>query len=332
MGFGDGETRVGNGETVARPLATASDRFDEVKARGVALLRGLGERALQHVAHGRGQVQRPEVNGRRRLADDLHEDGGDVVAHERLLARQAFVEHAAQGEQVGAAVDRCAPRLFGSHVVGGTHDGPGSRDVARGRGLGDPEVHHLHVPRRFDHQVRGLHVAMNDAVRVGEVESGRDLREQAERLFEAEASPFAQQGLQGLASHELHHHEARGALGADVVNGDDAGVAQLGRDLRLLQEALLHLLELGSLGEGVEADPLDRHPAVQQRVSRLVDLAEGPRPQLAHDRVTVAQELGHGLAPGALRSAARGHRSGCVVVLRDHGLSSSRGRPRELDK
>ncbi len=49
------------------------------------------------------------------------------------------------------------------------------------------------------------------------------------------------------------------------MDGDDVRVAQPRRDLRLAQESLLDLLELGRLGEGVQPDALDRHVAARGR-------------------------------------------------------------------
>ena len=127
-------------------LPRSTERLDEVGPRGVALRRVLRGRALQDRADLGRQAGRREVHGRRLLGQDLHEDHRDALAREGLAAGEALVEHAAEREEIGAAVDPHALRLLGGHVVGRAHDRAGAREVRAGLELGDAEVHHLHLP------------------------------------------------------------------------------------------------------------------------------------------------------------------------------------------
>ena len=87
----------------------------------------------------------------------------------------------------------------------------------------------------------------------------------------------------------------------DVVRGDDVRVAQPRGHLGLAQEALLHVLELRGLGEGLQADPLDRDVPPQHAVVRAVHLAEGARAQPRDGPVALAEQ-----ARRASRSPAPG--------------------------
>ena len=53
---------------------------------------------------------------------DRRERVGHGLARERLPARQALVEHAAEGEDVGPLVQRLSAGLLGAHVGGGSED------------------------------------------------------------------------------------------------------------------------------------------------------------------------------------------------------------------
>ena len=70
-------------------------------------------------ARARGGRKRAPV---RFQPDNRAENLGDIVAVEGAAARQHFVEHAAEREDVGAPVDRPALRLFGRHVRRGSED------------------------------------------------------------------------------------------------------------------------------------------------------------------------------------------------------------------
>ena len=79
-----------------------------------------------------------------------------------------------EAEDIGTLVEVLAADLFGRHVRNGAGDGARSghhteRGVAGERpgGLGQPEVQYFDAAGCGEHNVRGLDVAMDDAVAVG---------------------------------------------------------------------------------------------------------------------------------------------------------------------
>ena len=121
-----------------------------------ALLRILRQAAEQKPPNRhrrRGRQRRPV-----RLAlEDLRDRVRDRVARKRHAPGQHLVEHAAEGPDVGALVDRQAARLLGAHVGGGADDGAlaplphrpavrwsGRATTIAADGLGEAEVENLH--------------------------------------------------------------------------------------------------------------------------------------------------------------------------------------------
>ena len=124
----------------------------------------------------------------------------------------------------------------------------GLRDL-RGRrpDLGDPEVEHLDqfVGLAVDggeEDVRGLEVAMHDAVRM------RERKRRPHRVDDAgDGGQGQRSGLQArlqVAPFEVLHDEVRTRVGRDVEveDLDDVGVAKLRHDLGLAAEARERLL------------------------------------------------------------------------------------------
>ena len=107
--------------------------------------------------------------------NDLIQDRGGVVAVKRILAGQHPVRDRRQRELIGAAVDgvRC-PRACSGDMYAGVPSRSTAWETRRRRPhLGDAEVQHLHelvglaVDGGEEH-VRGLEIAVHDAVRVGD--------------------------------------------------------------------------------------------------------------------------------------------------------------------
>src|SRR5206468_1882048 len=76
---------------------------------------------------------------------------------------------------------------------------------------------------------------------------------------------------------------------ADVVDRDDVGMLELGRDHRLALEAVHQLFEARAAagGEALESDRLDGDHAAEDLVLGLVDGAERPRAQTLDDLVAL---------------------------------------------
>jgi hypothetical protein len=127
--------------------------------------------------------------------------------------------------------------LLGCHVLwgaGGGIDGRGAVRVRLGRGAGlrvalqhpgDPEVGNLHPTVFVEQQVFRFDVAMHDPPLVGELKGIANRRHDGQGLLRSE--PARAQGLPKIhAIHVFHEQEVEAACPAEIVNGDDVGVAQ----------------------------------------------------------------------------------------------------------
>ena len=139
------------------------------------------------------------------VLDDVRKDVSHLVALEQLPAREHFVEDHAECPDVGAAIDRLASRLLGTHIGGrAEHDAGarlgGCRDRRRvrhrrpacarrgGREFRDSEVQHLHRPIGSDLDVRGLEIAVDDPLLVRSFERLGDLLRDRQCLVEWDRS------------------------------------------------------------------------------------------------------------------------------------------------
>ena len=121
------------------------------------------------------------------------------VAFPWPLAGELLEEHDPEGEDVRRSGRLLAARLLGAEVVDGAERRPGQRHLGLGHRPGDPEIGDLHRPVAADHDVAGLHVAVDDPPLVGGLERsggvgsdpGRLARRWApdRRMIEARSSP-----------------------------------------------------------------------------------------------------------------------------------------------
>ena len=241
---------------------------EERGARGEPVLRILAQGA-QHHGVERGRQVGVDVGGRRRLlAHVLIGHGQRRVTREGGSAREQLEQQAAGRVEVGAAVHDAARRLLRGQVEGRAHHGLGLRRGGGGVGqrMGDPEVHHLDGARLRDHDVRGLHVAVDDALLMRVLERFQHAPGPGHGTVRAHGALGVQDLPQRPAGDELHHqeravHRMEAVLERDlarVVHGDDRGVVQGGRRACLLAEACLEV----RIARQVPAHQLDRHRAV----------------------------------------------------------------------
>ena len=142
-------------------------------------------------------------------------------------------------------------------------------------GLGNAEVGDLDAVAGLEHHVGRFDVAVHDVVRVGIVQGVGDLGSDGRRPLHRQATG-SDDLLKSRAVDELHGQVAQALEVTDVVDRDDVGVFELGRDLRLTFEARQQLVKPGTGGgQAVEADGLDRHHAAEESILGLVDGAEG---------------------------------------------------------
>ena len=200
----------------------------------------LDEQALDPVRDALVDLGADRLDRRDRLVDvaqqDRHRRVGVV---ERDVAREQLERHAADGVQVGPRTDVLRHRLLGRHV-GRRADGRAGRGQERaglhlGGRLGDAEVGDLHAPVGRDHEVLGLEVAVDDAVRLRVGEPGEQAFEHAADLRQRHPADVR---AQRAALDVLHRDVRRAVVLEVVVHGDDVRVRQRPGHARLAQEAL----------------------------------------------------------------------------------------------
>ena len=303
----------------------------ELGGRLVAVLEVLGQGLLED-----GQERVVLLPGGdevevRLLVGDLVEDRHEVVRVEGPLAREELEEHAAHAEEVAAAVDLEPLHLLGRHVVGRAHDVAGAGHGGGGE-PGHPEVHDLHRLVLIDEDVRGLDVAVHDAllVRVGEAQEHRgDHRDLALYV----QGGLATHGLlEVLAFQELHRYVRRAVrVVIEVEDHHHVGMGHLRHGLGFAFEALL---QLGVVGDA-RNHHLQGHVAVETGVPGEVDHAHGALAQGLQD-VELADAAGQLLDLGCLglrvRLVVRGlaHGAGGRRTLTVRRFSALEDKPRRV--
>ena len=168
-----------------------------------------------------------------------------------------MVEHGAQGEEVGASIEVLAQRLFGRHVGDSTNGAAqasqivlghlrgrtrsvGSRILPARYDFGKTEVQDLGVTAFGDKDIRGLDVAMDDALLMCRAQSpGRidaDLHDPLQ-LHPA----IRDQVLQSRPLQEFHYDERAPGFFANIVDRADVGMVQSGSGLRLTSKTIERL-------------------------------------------------------------------------------------------
>ena len=136
-----------------------------------------------------------------------------------------------------ARVDALALRLLGRQVRRRAEHRRGLRRGLERLHARDAEVHDLHLALARDHHVRGLDVAVDDALRVrdrrGPARSAAPARPTASSVGRR---PLARNVGERPALDELHDDVLRVAVGAGVVDADDVRVVEPCRGLRLAAE------------------------------------------------------------------------------------------------
>ena len=107
-------------------------------------------------------------------------------------------------------------------------------------------------------------------------------------LLDREAAALAQQGLQVGARDELHDDEGLALVQAEIVDGDDIGMGEVGRRPCFVLELAVEVRAVRL----VFAQDLDGHVAVQQRVAGPVDQRHAAGTESLQQLVALVQAVG----------------------------------------
>ena len=272
----------------------------------------------------------------------VRHDRGDHVGHrpagEERPAGQHLPQQHAERPHVRASVHRLAARLLRRHVGRRAEDDAGNRPGVResrrlrhhraedrpsrdslAQRLGEAEVEHLHLAAGRELDVRGLQVAMDDALVVGFLEGFGDLRGDLECLVEgnrAACEPL----LEVFALHQFERDEELPGRFFQPVDGGDVRVVQRGEQLGLAPESSEALGVLGHFGR----QHFDRDIAPQRRVGGAVDLAHsaganGRRYSVVRQRSS--DEIRHLFLLAAASRTFFGEASSSIIPGRQHDPS-----------
>jgi len=113
----------------------------------------------------------------------------------------------------------------------------------------------------------GFDVTVNQARAVGVAESGTGLDEEGDGFFNGEAATLFNNGFEVGAGDMFHDDEQASGVVAEVVDGDDVGVGEVGGSFGFLAETFA---EGRVTGEGF-SENLNRHSAFKHEVVCFID-------------------------------------------------------------
>src|ERR1700722_6200920 len=159
-------------------------------------------------------------------------------AGKRQLAGEHLVENDAHGIEIGAAIAALALHLLWRNIVGRAQHGGevGVCKAARRSVAGNAEIDELDVVIFIDHDVLGLQVAMNNALRVDVIESLENLNSDSNGAVLWKAA-FVENLAQQAARAPLHNHVNAGVF-LSAEDAHDVGMIEAFADVRFALEAV----------------------------------------------------------------------------------------------
>jgi len=241
----------------------------QVFGRRVPLRGSFGQRleADAFQLPGDGVIHLP---GRARLIpDDLLNDT-EQFPPERPSAGQQLEKDRAEAIDIRTPIHpmALAISLFGTHVGGRTRTAFSLAEIFLLQG--QPEIDHERLAAAVEQDVAGLDVPVDQPLAVGVVQRLGNRRHQCRRLPKSRSVVLDLLG-EGGALDELRHHEERVLCGAaDVEDGHDMGMIEVGDNAGFVQV----LLDGFGPTEQVPMRHLDRHEPVQLLIVGQVNQSE----------------------------------------------------------
>ena len=221
------------------------------------------------------------------------------------------MEEAAEGVDVGPAVDWVAADLFGRYVADRPDELSRQKIPVEKRRSGHAEVGEVRPLFVFvfvfvlvQQDVGRLDVSVDEPVRVGGIERGGELRHERHGSGRFEAALFAQQAGE-IAARQLHGDEQAPLVFPHLVDGEDAPVNHRRGQPRLALGAFLSV----ALPVRVGCDQLEGDRLVAARAGRAVD--DGCAASAEHLLDGVARDH-----PLRWEQAERAHRAAEVIDQR----------------
>ncbi len=289
---------------------------------------GFGDGGIEPSRH----IRHPLTQRGRRLVHHLEQHGHQVGIGEGPLAGDHLVGHAAEGVDIGAAIDGLAPDHLGRHVGRRADERVA---VGQRRFVHDPggaEVAQFHRAVLGQKHVGRFEIPVNDAAGVGEGQRRSDLADDPDRGGNIQRPPPLHQVAQRLALDILHDDGQASVVFHDVMHGDDVAVLEPRRSLSLTQEALRRLVAF-AVAEHILAQHLDANRPFQPPVPRVKNLTKAAAAQPAADFVARRDAVGLADQPGIIRGGRRRHWMGVgerIGLVPVHGPASLLGRGRIL--
>ena len=132
-----------------------------------------------------------------------------------------------------------------------------------------------------------LDIAVDDAQAMRRAHTGANLHGNVHGACHGKGAFTSDDGFQVTALDVFHDDVLPVAVVAQVIHGDDVGMAEVGRRLRLAHKALL---EGGVLGKTFAQD-FYGHDAVEHGVLRFVDQRHPARRDLREQFVAIVEQL-----------------------------------------